>query len=207
MKIVATAPISRAAHATACPWLPALAATTPAARSASPSCEILLYAPRTLNDPVRCRFSALRKTSRPVIRVRVSERLIGVTRATPSSRRCAARMSGRPGAVALLTNVEHLVEDLPHRRQRIELAPLHLVEQSQQLRIVGDCVLEMLLRPRRRDGEDLAGEVLATPLLEAAALLEVCAVCIDLLPELGHVLAAHGVGEDDRRLPFALVVE
>ena len=33
MKIVAAIPASRAAHATACPWLPALAATTPAARS------------------------------------------------------------------------------------------------------------------------------------------------------------------------------
>ena len=38
----------------------ALAATTPRARSASESLAILLYAPRTLNDPVRCRFSHLR---------------------------------------------------------------------------------------------------------------------------------------------------
>ena len=42
MKIVAEIPASRAAHATAWPWLPALAATTPAARSASPSVAIVL---------------------------------------------------------------------------------------------------------------------------------------------------------------------
>ena len=72
MKIVAGMPASRAAQATACPWLPALAATTPAARSASPSVAIVLYAPRILKEPVRWRFSALRKTWRPVSRENVS---------------------------------------------------------------------------------------------------------------------------------------
>jgi hypothetical protein len=74
MKMRARAPTSRAAHATACPWLPALAATTPAARSASLSREMRLYAPRTLNEPVRCRFSAFRCTSRPARRDSVSDR-------------------------------------------------------------------------------------------------------------------------------------
>src|SRR5918999_381816 len=45
-------PASRAAHASAWPWLPALAATTPAARSVSLRCAILLTAPRILKAPV-----------------------------------------------------------------------------------------------------------------------------------------------------------
>jgi len=40
--------------------LPALAATTPDDRSASDSRAIRVYAPRTLNEPVRCRFSHFR---------------------------------------------------------------------------------------------------------------------------------------------------
>jgi hypothetical protein len=73
MKMVASTPISRAAQATACPWLPALAATTPAARSASLSVAMRFTAPRILKAPVRWRFSALRSTSRPVRRVKVSD--------------------------------------------------------------------------------------------------------------------------------------
>src|SRR5262245_16305767 len=116
-------PASRAAHATACPWLPALAATTPAARSASPSVEILLNAPRILNEPVRCRFSAFSDTSRPASRENVSDRNTGVIRATPSRRSRAASTSRRDGAVPV-ANVEHLLEDLLHRRERVELASL-----------------------------------------------------------------------------------
>ena len=67
--------------------------TTPAARSRSPSEEILVNAPRILNEPVRWRFSALSTTSRPARRENVSERKTGVTRATPSSRARAASMS------------------------------------------------------------------------------------------------------------------
>jgi hypothetical protein len=52
--------------------LPALAATTPARFSASESVAILLTAPRILNEPVRCRFSAFSETSRPMIRESVS---------------------------------------------------------------------------------------------------------------------------------------
>ncbi len=72
MKIVAAIPASRAAHATACPWLPALAATTPAERSAGESVAIVLYAPRILKEPVRWRFSALSSTVRPERRENVS---------------------------------------------------------------------------------------------------------------------------------------
>ena len=84
MKIVAAIPSSRAAHATAWPWLPALAAITPAARSASPSDASLLTAPRILNEPVRCRFSALSQT---VARRRAAT--------APPSRRRASRARGR----------------------------------------------------------------------------------------------------------------
>jgi len=52
-KMRARIPSSRAAHATAWPWLPALAATTPAARSSDDSVLSLLTAPRILNAPVR----------------------------------------------------------------------------------------------------------------------------------------------------------
>ena len=73
MKTVAAIPASRAAHATAWPWLPALAATTPALRSSGVSEWIVLTAPRILNAPVRCRFSAFSWTVRPASRDSVSE--------------------------------------------------------------------------------------------------------------------------------------
>src|SRR5436305_2245615 len=108
-------------------------------------------------------------------------------------------MSRRPGAVTCVANPEHPFENLAHRRQWIELAPLHLVEQPPQLRIVRDRVLEMLLRARGRDREHLTGQILAPPLLECAGLLEMGAMLLDLRTQLGHVLAEHGFGEYDRR--------
>src|ERR1700716_2115433 len=128
MKIRAREPTSRAAHATACPGLPALPATTPAPRSSSLNVEMRLYAPRTLNEPVRCRFSALRCTSRPASCERVSDRYTGVTRATPSSRSRARSISGNPGAISVAANVEDLLQYLSNCTQGIELAPPHLVE-------------------------------------------------------------------------------
>src|SRR5437763_11176867 len=172
MKIVAREPTSRAAHATDWPWLPALAATTPAARSASESVFILFTAPRTLNAPVRCRFSALSQTSRPASREKVSEPYTGVTRAIPSIRARACSMSGSWGAV-LVANLEHLFDDLAHSRERIELAALHFLQQPPQLRIVGDSVLEMSRRAGGGDREDLSREILAAPLTEPPVVLEV----------------------------------
>src|SRR2546426_2733096 len=151
----ACAPTSRAAQATAWSWLPALAATTPAARSSAVNDEMRLYAPRILNEPVRWRFSAFRCTSRPTSRESVSERKTGVTRATPSRRSRAASISGSPGAVSVTANVEHLLKDLTNSAQRVELAALHFVEQTPKLRIVRHRMLEMLLRTRGGDGEDL----------------------------------------------------
>src|SRR3954452_5076928 len=207
MKIRAGAPSSRAAHATAWPWLPALAATTPAASSSGSRLESLTYAPRILNEPVRCRFSALRLTGRPASRDSVSDGKTGVTRATPSSRSRARSISGRPGAVAVaIVNPEYLLEYLSHRGQRVELPCLHLSERPPQLGVVGDRLLEVPARAARRDREDLAGEIFPAPLLELSALLEERTMLLDLVPELGYVLAAHGLRQHDRRVPLPALV-
>src|SRR4051795_6428301 len=123
MKIRAGAPAARAAHATAWPWLPALAATTPAARSTSAMTASLLTAPRSLNDPVRWRFSAFRDTSRPAMRENVSEPKTGVTRTAAPTRSRAASIAARSGASIAAFDPEHPLQHLLHRRQRIE-APL-----------------------------------------------------------------------------------
>src|SRR5436305_3814234 len=191
MKIRAGAPSSRAAHATACPWLPALAATTPAARCSGSRLESLTYAPRTLNEPVRCRFSALRSTGRPASRDSVSDGKTGVTRATPSSRSRARSISGSPGAVVVaIVNPEDLLEYLAHRGQRVELPCLHLGEEPPQLVVVRHRLLEVPARPARRNGEDLAREIRSAPLLQLPALLKERAMLLDLLPQLVHLLAS-----------------
>src|SRR3954451_3633045 len=77
-------PSCRAPAASAWPWLPALAATTPLAQE-SPSAASLAATPRTLNEPVRCRFSALSKTVPPARSLNVRVESTGVRRATPST--------------------------------------------------------------------------------------------------------------------------
>jgi hypothetical protein len=59
-------------------------------------------------------------------------------------------MSASVGSV-FVVNVEHLVEDLVDRGQRVELAALDFVQQPQQLWIVGHGTLQMRLRAGRRD--------------------------------------------------------
>src|SRR5579864_2049081 len=203
MKMRACAPISRAAHATACPWLPALAATT----SLASRVEMRLYAPRILNEPVRWRFSVLSRTSRPTSRENVSDWYAVETRATPSRRVRAASMSASVGAVFVAANVEHLLHDLSDGAQRVELPTLYLVQEPPELGIVGDRAFEVPFRARGGDGEDLAGEVARSPLGELSRRLEVRAVRLDLLPELGDVLAARRLGEHDRRPPLAVLVQ
>src|SRR5688500_1756479 len=171
MKTAAAIPASRAAHATAWPWLPALAATTPAARSSGESVAIGLTAPRILTAPVRWRFSALSGTERPVSRENVSDGNTGVTRAIPPRRLRAASTSASVGA-AVVGNSIHLLQDLTHGRERVELAGLHLVEQTAQLRLVRDRRLQVRLGPARRDGEDLAGEVPAAAPLQPPPRLQ-----------------------------------
>src|SRR5262249_10925030 len=149
------------------------------------------------------RFSAFRTRPRPARREIVSEPYTGVTRACPPMRSRAASMSATVGAV-FVANLEHLVEDLTDGRERVELAPLHLVQQPPQLGVARDRALEMVLCPRRGDREHLGREVAPAPLVEAAVGGEVVAVRLDLLPERLDALAAQRLGEDDRRPPVEL---
>src|SRR4051794_11155200 len=92
-------PSSRAANASPWAWLPALAATTPAARSASESCDSRLNAPRTLKEPVSWRFSALSTVRAPTRRDSSPAAITGVRRTRAPTRSRAALMSSMPRAV------------------------------------------------------------------------------------------------------------
>src|SRR5207253_585129 len=81
--------------ATAWAGLPALAATTPRFRSCGVSSANLLAAPRSLNDPVRCRFSSLKWIRAPQSSLNGSESGHGVTPTMPRMRSRAARTSCR----------------------------------------------------------------------------------------------------------------
>ena len=84
MTISASSPASRAAHATACAWLPAEIEITPRARSSSVSSAIRFSAPRTLNEPVRWKSSALKCASAPSRSESVAERSSGVRWTRPA---------------------------------------------------------------------------------------------------------------------------
>ena len=90
-------PSRDAASATAWAWFPEENAATPRARYVVSSDEILLYAPRNLNAPPRCRFSAFMYTRAPARESSVRDVTTGVRWATPSSRRAAASTS--PGEI------------------------------------------------------------------------------------------------------------
>ena len=74
-------------------------------------------------------------------------------------------MSASVGAV-FVVNVEHLSEDLVDGAERIELPPPHLVEETEQLRILAHCILEMPAGSCRGDREHLGRQVLCAPLRE-----------------------------------------
>src|SRR5664279_5154191 len=93
MNTWAVDPTRDAASATPCAWFPADAATTPAARSLAVSREIRTYAPRILNEPVRCRFSHLRNTGPATAAASGRDDSIGVYLATPRSSSAAALTS------------------------------------------------------------------------------------------------------------------
>jgi hypothetical protein len=67
MTMVAGMPRRRAARATPWAWLPEENATTPHWRCDSSSWSSAFIAPRILNEPARCRFSHLRRTSTPIL--------------------------------------------------------------------------------------------------------------------------------------------
>src|SRR6476646_9910281 len=118
----------------------------------------------------------------------------------PWIRSRASEMSAAP-IVAI--DPEHLFDDLPYRGQRIELAVGDLVQQAAQLRILGDGVLEVRLRPRGGNREDLAREVPPPPLLQQVLALEVGAVLADPRPELVDILTPLGLVDGARPLPGA----
>lgn len=93
MNTVERTPSRDEASATPCAWFPADAATTPAARSSGRSPEMRTYAPRSLNEPVRCRFSHFRWTGAPTSPDRCLLPSSAVTRATPDSIFWAPRTS------------------------------------------------------------------------------------------------------------------
>src|SRR3954464_573752 len=105
--MVAWTPKWVAAYATPWAWLPIEAATTPRARSSGARHAILLAAPRILNEPVTCRFSALRYTVQPAIALKLSECSNGVGRTTSWMRSAACRTSssamGKRDTVVLLS--------------------------------------------------------------------------------------------------------
>src|SRR5215472_14030674 len=108
MITVARAPSVAAANATPCAWLPALAATTPRSRSASVSLLIRTYAPRGLNEPVRCRFSHFRNTGPDSRSDRTRECSTGVAETIPrSSFLAAATSSGRTSGIVVMRAVSH----------------------------------------------------------------------------------------------------
>src|SRR5436190_663674 len=96
----------------------------------------------------------------------VSEPYTGVTRATPSRRARAASISSSPGLVRVAANMEHLLQDLTHRTEGVELTALDRAEQPFQLWIVSHSMLEMLLCAGRRHRKHLAREIPRTPRLE-----------------------------------------
>src|SRR6478736_9676463 len=104
MKTVDLMPSAVAASATPCAWLPALAATTPRARSSSLSVDMRFVAPRSLNAPVRCRFSALSSTRVPVQREIAPAESTGVGVTTPSMTVRARLMSSRPTTPAIVVS-------------------------------------------------------------------------------------------------------
>ena len=172
-----------------------------------PRVAIVLYAPRILNEPVRCRFSAFSQTSRPARRENVSEEYTGVSRATPASRSRAASISASSGAACILVHVEHADHDLPNGRQWVELALLHRVEQPPELRALARRpprgVASRGRTRRRRPRPRGSGGGAPRAARRARGTRGARRAC----PTAPHPFAAQRLGEDDRRAPFTPAVE
>src|SRR4051794_13740506 len=109
-------PRALAAAASACAWLPADAATTPRAQPCSPSAASLADTPRTLNEPLRCRFSALNAIVPPASSDKVRDDSIGVRRANAST---AARAAWTSSAVT--RSAAEAVISVRERQDRVDL--------------------------------------------------------------------------------------
>src|SRR5207244_4187748 len=116
-------------------------------------------------------------------------------------------MSASVGAICFIAKLEHLLHDLFHGSQWVELPPLHLVEKTTQLRVVRNRLLKMRLRATGCNGEHFTGKILAPALLQPPLQLQIGAMLLDLAPQLRDVLTACRLGEHDRRLPAAFTVE
>src|SRR5262249_44262452 len=155
---------------------------------------------RILKEPVRCRFSAFRTTWRPVSRENVSLGYAGVTRAIPASRARAAATSAIVGAIEL----EHLLEDLADRAQRLEFPLLHPCQKPLETCVAGDGFAEMGARAARSDREHLRGEVLPPALLEPPVDRKLVTMSLERGPQLRDVLATERLRQEDRRSPVGL---
>src|SRR6202012_791383 len=82
-----------AAAATPWAWLPEENATTPPARAADGIDDILLKAPRNLNEPVRCSISGFRKIRARARASSAGDDSSGVRTAKGASTRAAASIS------------------------------------------------------------------------------------------------------------------
>src|SRR6476646_9175152 len=96
--------------------------------------------------------------------------------------------------LGVLRIAKNQIKNFTYRRQRIEPACLHVVQETPQLGIVLDGMLQVTSCPRRGDLEHLLCEVRATPPLELPLGLEPRPVLGDLLPERLDALAAHRLG-------------
>src|SRR3984885_11013829 len=85
-----------AAAATPWAWLPEENATTPPPRAAAGIDDILLKAPRNLNEPVRCSISGFRKILVPARSLSAGDDNSGVRTAKLASTRAAASMPAAP---------------------------------------------------------------------------------------------------------------
>src|ERR1700675_4052771 len=112
-------------------------------------------------------------------------------------------MSPSVGAICCIAKLEHLLHDLFHGSQWIELPPLHLVEKTAQLRVVRDRLLKMRLRATGCNSEHFSAESVAPALPEAPPRPHIGAMLLDLGPQLRNVFPARGFGEHDLRLPAA----
>src|SRR5437763_3010565 len=106
-------------------------------------------------------------------------------------------MSASVGAV-LVAKLEDLLHYLAHGGERVQLAPLHRIEEPLQLRVALDGAHEVRLRASRCNREDLPGQMLSAALLEQPGRLEVRAMLRDLLPQDVDVLAARRLSQHDR---------
>src|SRR5918999_2890072 len=172
-------PRAAAAAASPCAWFPADAATTPFAQPASPSAASFADAPRTLNEPVRCRFSAFSTTFPPACSEIVRVERTGVPAATFSTSARAASMSVRDGKDRVDLDVgperERGDADRAARRRRVaEVAGVGGVDVLER-RDVGhvDAAAHGVVAERRAGGGCDDGQVVeAAPRLGADVALD-----------------------------------